>query len=108
MKKFVLAILVSLSSLSLSAQTTAVTATITDSDNTVWTNATVNVAFVPNPNVPNLNEYTIAGVPITQTTGPNYAQYIQQKVISDPITGLISVTLLDNNLISPGGSTWRF
>lgn len=87
------------------AQTTAVTATITDSDSTVWTNATVNVSFVPNPNIPNLSEYSINGTPIS--TG-SYAQYLQQKVISDGSTGVISVTLLDGHIITPSGSTWRF
>ena len=39
------------------AQTTTVTATVTDSDNITWFDGTVTVQFVPNPAQPNLSVY---------------------------------------------------
>jgi hypothetical protein len=86
------------------AQTTAVTATITDSDSTVWINANYSVTFSPNPNFPNLNSYSIAGVPITSST---YIQYVNQQGTTNG-SGVLSVTLLDSSQISPGGSKWYF
>jgi len=107
MKKYLVFLLAVFGSLGAVAQTTAVTATITDTDSIVWINASVTVDFVPNPNQPNINIYTINGVPITSTAGPNYAQYIQQTLASNG-SGLISVTLLDNSRVSPAGSSWHF
>lgn len=87
-----------------SAQTTAVTGTITDSDSQLWTNAKYNVTFVPNPNFPNLNLYTINGTAITSGT---YIGYLSQNSVTNG-SGVLSITLLDNNIISPAGSSWRF
>lgn len=103
-KVIILAIFLMFSSLFASAQTTAVTATITDSDSIVWINANWSVQFVPAPNFPNLNSYTIGGVPIT---GATYVQYLDQNGTANS-SGAISVTLLDNSQVFPGGSSWRF
>jgi len=86
------------------AQTTTITATITDTDSTVWTNAPFTVSFTPNPNIPNLASYNINGVPLTSVT---YSSYLQQSGSANG-SGVISVTLLDNQLISPSGSSWKF
>lgn len=87
-----------------SAQTTAVSATITDSDSQVWTNARYNITFVPNPSFPNLDLYTLNGVPLTS---PTYSSYLTQNVMANG-SGAMSATVLDNTLITPGGSTWKF
>lgn len=103
MKKILL-ILTLVLNLTAVAQTTAVSATLTDSDSTVWTGAKVYVSFSPNPNVPNLSVYTIAGVSITS---PTYSSLLQQTVTTNN-SGAFSVTLLDNNLVQPSGSGWYF
>src|SRR5271168_4082618 len=107
MKKLLVSIVLFISAMVCGAQTTAVTATITDSDTTVWINPQWSVQFVPNPNYPNVNSYSIGGIPITITTGPNYNQYLNQSGTGNS-SGLISVTLLDNNQVLPAGSKWRF
>lgn len=105
MKKVILALVLCLGfSSSLFAQTTATTATVTDSDSTVWTSAQWSVAFVPNPNFPNQNQYSIAGVSLTSNT---YKSFLLQNGTANT-SGVISVTLLDNNLIQPAGSKWSF
>lgn len=104
MKKLAISILFLFSSIAALAQTTAVTATITDSDSTVWINPQWSVQFVPNPNFPNLSSYSIAGVPITSNT---YSQYIQVSGTGNG-SGVISTTLLDNNQVLPAGSKYRW
>jgi hypothetical protein len=101
MRKFLLFFL--LSTGILGAQTTSITATITDSDATLWVNATGSVTFVPNPNYPNIGSYTIGGVPILQA----YPGLVNQS-ISTNSSGQLATTLIDNSLISPGGSKWSF
>lgn len=93
-----------LSSLSAFAQFTTTTATITDSDSTVWTNAQVTVSFQPNPNQPNLNSYNINGIPLQSLT---YNSYLQQTGTTNG-SGALSFVLLDNQLITPAGSSWHF
>jgi hypothetical protein len=104
MKKQIAVLILMLSAVVCGAQTTAVTATITDSDTTVWINAGWNIQFVPAPNYPNLNQYTINGVSLISNT---YNSYLNQTGTASG-AGVITVTLLDNNQISPRGSTWRF
>lgn len=86
------------------AQTTSVSATITDSDNFTWVNAQWSVVFTPNPSFPNTNQYTINGVNLTSTT---YSSYLNQKGLTNS-SGQLSVTLLDNTIIQPAGSNWTF
>ena len=83
------------------AQTTSITATITDSDGIVWTNAKWRVLFVPNPNQPSQCIYQLNGQSICSNI---YKGYLDQSGTSDITTGLISATLLDNSLITPSGS----
>jgi hypothetical protein len=86
------------------AQFTTVSATITDSDTTVWANARWQVVFVPNSSFPNTSSYTINGVKLTSNT---YSSYLNQSGVSNG-SGALSLTLLDNTAISPAGSRWRF
>lgn len=104
MRKLIAIIFWLFSSLAAISQTTAVTATITDSDSTVWINPQWSVQFVPNPNFPQLSSYSIGGVPITSNT---YSQYIQVSGTGNG-SGVISTTLLDNGQVLPAGSTYRF
>ena len=87
-----------------SAQTTAVSGTITDGDSTAWFNARVQVVFVPNPSYPQQNQYNINGTPLTSSA---YAGYLDQTVLSNS-SGAFNITVLDNNRIAPSGSTWKF
>lgn len=88
----------------LGAQVTAVTATITDSDSQVWTNGRWTVTFVPNPNYPNINSYNINGVQLNSAT---YNNYLNQSGVTNG-SGALGVNLLDNTLIAPTGTTWKF
>lgn len=83
------------------AQTTSVTATITDSDGIIWTNAKWRVLFVPNPSQPNQCTYQLSGQSICSNT---WKQYLDQSGTSNSVNGLIAVTLLDNTQITPSGS----
>lgn len=100
-----LAILFALSVLAGAAwgQTTAVTATITDSDSFVWSNCAVTFQFVPNAQFPNLNSYSISGVPITSAT---YSQYLGGAGTCNG-SGAITFTTLDNTRVLPQGSTYK-
>jgi hypothetical protein len=85
-------------------QTTAITATITDSDNTPWINASFTVGFVPNPSFPNINQYSINGVALTSNT---YKAYLNQSGVTNG-SAVLAITLLDNTQIQPAGSAWKF
>lgn len=89
-----------------SGQTTAITATVTDSDGFIWTTAKVTVAFVPNASFPNLNQYTLNGHNLA--TYQPYNSLLNQSVISNPTSGVFALTLLDNTQIQPQGSSWFF
>ena len=83
------------------AQTTTVTATVTDSDSTLWANGTVSVQFVPNPLRPSLNVYRINGAPLSSAV-------IMQGPISLGSGGNFSVTVYNNTQVTPSGSQWQF
>jgi hypothetical protein len=83
------------------AQTTTVTATVTDSDNVLWFGGTVTVQFVPNPSQPNLSVYRINGAPLS-------AAIIGQGPISLGLGGIFSVTVYDNTQVTPAGSSWQY
>ena len=80
------------------AQNTTVSATVTDSDGTLWTNGSWSLSFVPNPQNPNISQYRIGGAPLS-TTVMN-----QQGVISN--TATFSIVMYDNTAITPVGSGW--
>jgi len=80
------------------AQTTAVTATVVDTDGTAWANNSWKIQFVPNPSQPNIGVYNINGVPLTPAQ-------ITQTGVSDS-SGVLSATVLTNSTISPSGSSW--
>lgn len=93
------------------SQNTTVNGTITDSDSTTWVNAQITLNWVPNPNYPNPNQYTLNGVPLNSpscivNTIP-CSQYLQQHTFSDNI-GVFQFQALDSNQIAPSGSTWQF
>jgi hypothetical protein len=87
----------------LAAQTTTITATITDSDSQVWSGMKWRVTFVPNPSYPNLNNYVIAstGAPINRSIAN------PDPGVADG-TGTFSVTVYDNTAIQPAGSSYTF
>lgn len=85
-----------LESLTLCAQNTNVTATIVDSTSQPWNNGSYSITFVPNPSQP----------------GPYYwqgSQFVPQKYTGSMNgSGTLTVTLPDNNTITPSGSQWAF
>lgn len=74
------------------AQSTTVTATITDSDGQTWNNGTVTATFVPTP-----QGYNWPGGVI-----PNQVKGTMNG------SGAFSISLPDNSTITPTGSAWRF
>jgi hypothetical protein len=77
-------------------QTTAVTATITDSDAQTWNNGTYTIIFVPLQGTP-ANSYRINGATFTQ----NFSGSLSSA-------GVLTVTLTDTNLMTPQGGQWSF
>src|SRR5215472_8787516 len=75
---------------------------VTDSDTQVWYNGTWGYEFYPNPSYPNLSQYYINGVPLS-----NY--------YSGPVGGSLDSSgnfttagVPRNDMINPSGSQWRF
>lgn len=104
MKKLLLLVSVIFLSFPAIAQLTTVSGNIVDSDGTSWFSAKVTATFVPNPSYPQQSQYNINGVPITSAT---YNQYLNQTLTADA-SGHFAITLLDNSLIAPVGSSWKF
>jgi hypothetical protein len=96
MKKLFLAFLLLLClSISVQAQNTTVSATVTDSGSVVWANGTYAFTFVPSPRLAN-GPYFNNGSPFTPTT------------ISGSLngSGAFSVSVPSNSTITPSGTTW--
>jgi hypothetical protein len=77
-------------------QTTAVTAQITDSDSIQWANGTFRVTFVPNPQFSGPYQYQ----------GSQFSPQVFTGAMDS--SGAMSVTVPDNNFISPAGTQWLF
>lgn len=88
-----------LGALSLNAQTTVVSSSgVVDSDSTTWANGTWSVRFRPNPNYPNTGQYNINGTPLSTSV------MYQNGALNG--SGTFSMTVYNNSLVSPGGSSW--
>lgn len=81
-----------------SAQITTVTATVVDSDTTIWANGLWTLQFLPNPSYPSLAQYNINGVPLTP------AQLKQTGTMNG--SGVLSLTTPTSSTITPQGSSW--
>lgn len=81
------------------AQTTAVSATITDSDGQTWNNGTFTVIFIPKAGAP--GPYIYNGSPMTNAQKGPYMGTMNGS-------GSMSVSLPDNSFITPSGSQWQF
>ncbi len=93
-----LLILLSLLPVFVAAQNTTVTATVVDSDGTVWANAPYTLSFRGNPSNPNVNVYNIGGVLL------NPAQLSYSGITNS--SGVLSQAVYQNGVISPSGSQW--
>jgi hypothetical protein len=89
----VLALLFTASAL---AQTSNVTATITDPDGQTWNNGTYTITFIPTPGIPG---------PYTWSGGNPFPNIYTGSFTS---IGVLAIALPDNNFISPKGSKWQF
>jgi len=79
------------------AQTSSLTATITDSDTQTWNNGSWTATLVnPVPQIPP----SINGTPLTSAQ-----QHLSGSMSS---SGVITGTFSDNNYIVPAGTTWQF
>jgi hypothetical protein len=78
------------------AGTSAVTATVTDSDSQTWNNGTFQVTFVPVQGTP-ASSYNVNGASFTQSFSGSMNG-----------SGVLTVTLTDLATISPSGGQWRF
>jgi hypothetical protein len=85
-------------------QNTTVSATITDSDSFVWSNAAYSIQFVPAPAFPNIGQYKIGSGALTDSTC--YKNSLGKGVTSS--IGFFSVAICDNTQIQPQGSSWAF
>lgn len=83
-------------SLPLAAQTTVVTATITDPSGQLWANGSYTVTFYPVPNLP--NNY--------QWQGAKFVPQVYKGLLDN--SGAFSVTLPDSTTITPSGTQWQF
>lgn len=100
MKRFWLLVIIALAfPLASIAQTTSVSATVTDSDGNAWANAIVTAYFVPVSGLPNPSAYT--------WTGGNWQAYSGTKATANS-SGAFTMTLPDNATISPSGTQWQF
>lgn len=81
------------------AQTTTVTATITDSDSQTWNNGTAIITFVPPPGVS--GPYYIDGVLMTDAQKGPFNVALNGG-------GTFTTTVTDTNHISPAGAQWLF
>lgn len=81
------------------AQTTTVTATITDSDSQTWNNGSVIITFVPPPGVS--GPYYIDGVLMTDAQKGPFNVAMNGG-------GTFTTTVTDTNHISPAGAQWLF
>ncbi len=77
-------------------QQTTINATVTDATGQVWFNGSYSITFVPTPGLPN-NYHWNGGV----FTPQNYKGVLDN-------TGSFTVTLPDNNTITPAGTQWAF
>lgn len=84
------------SAVNLLAQTSAVTATLTDPDGQTWNNGTYTINFVPTPGVPG---------PYTWNGGQSFTQQFKGSFSN---AGVLTVSLPSSNFIAPAGSQWRF
>jgi hypothetical protein len=80
------------------AQNTTVSATLVDTDGTVWTGASWELTFNPNPVQPNAAVYNMSGAPLDPAV-------TTQKGAANG-TGVMFFTSFDNSFITPSGSSW--
>jgi len=83
------------------AQNTTVSGTVVDADGTTWANGTIAVQFVPNPSQPNIGIYNINGIPLSTAV-------MTQGPVSLGGGGTFSLSVYQNAVVTPGGSTWQY
>jgi len=99
MKSLLALILLAGSALPALAQSTTVSATVTDTDGFAWKAGTYRISFVPNPSIPNPQSYIWSGGNLQQNN-------LFQAALTS--SGAFSVTIPDNSFIAPAGSMWQF
>lgn len=80
------------------AQNTVLSATVVDSDGTIWANGTWKITFIPAPNNQNISLYNQNGVALTQGV-------MNQSGVMDN-TGHFSITVYDSTTVTPTNSSW--
>src|SRR5208282_1708407 len=78
------------------SQTSAITATVTDPDGQTWNNGTYSIVFMPTPGTP--GPFSWQGT----------ANFPQKYTGSLSVSGVLSVSIPNNNYIKPLGSKWQF
>lgn len=99
MRKLLIFAALILSSVSCYAQTTTISATVTDSTSTAWANGTWKIEFVPNPSNPNPAAYNINGTPLSAA--------VTFQTGSLDGSGAFSASVYQNVVITPVGSSWK-
>ena len=98
MKKLLLSLLLLLAPGSLFAQSTTVSGQVTDAGGQTWNNGTVTATFVPPPSSPNGPWSWTGG-----TLDPTHHTFISGALGG---SGAYSISVPDNNTITPTGSKW--
>lgn len=99
MRKTLVLLLLAACSLGVSsAQTTAVSATVVDSDSTTWANGTWSIDFKPGPGFFSPSQYNINGAKLDP------AVYSQHGSLD--ASGVLAVTVYDSSIVTPGQSGW--
>lgn len=99
MKKYLSLLLPILCSVALKAQTTSISATITDSDSQTWNYGVWKIDFVTNPAYPLESQYKVSGSPVSTSV------LHQQGQLSSG--GAFSATIYNSSLTTPAGSLWQ-
>jgi hypothetical protein len=81
-----------------SAQSTAISALVTDSDGINWFGGTWKITFVPNSANPDVSQYNINGTPLSNSV-------LYQNGVMDS-GGNLSFSIYQNTAISPANSSW--
>lgn len=86
--------------LKITAQTTAISATVVDSDSQAWNNGSWRIVFQPNQAVdPNPADYNINGTPLSPSVTS------QSGMLST--SAVLSLSVYQSTAISPAGSSWN-
>lgn len=99
MKKLFILLVVMFSFSSLKAQTTSVSMTVVDPSTQVWANGFITYTFSPAPGYPGPYQWQGANLP---------SIYLTPQTATLNGSGVTTISIPDNNTITPANSSWAF